>query len=69
MALLDTLKDLFSIDGPTAQERDEAYLADAIDIYDLERRIRELDQRDAGRFPGAFGNVFNHTRAYYAGLR
>jgi hypothetical protein len=24
---------------------DEAYLAEAVDIYDLERRIRELDRR------------------------
>lgn len=27
------------------QDRDEAYLAEAVDIYDLERRMRELDQR------------------------
>ena len=25
--------------------RDEAYLAESVDIYDLERRMRELDQR------------------------
>jgi hypothetical protein len=68
MSLLKTLQDLFS-PRPTPEERDEAYLADAVDIYDLEHRMRELDRRDAGRFPGAFGNCFNHTRAYYAGLR
>ncbi len=27
------------------QERDELYLADAVDIYDLERRMREIDCR------------------------
>lgn len=27
------------------QERDEAYLADAVDICDLERRMREIDDR------------------------
>ncbi len=27
------------------QERDESYLADAVDIYDLERRMREIDSR------------------------
>jgi hypothetical protein len=26
-------------------ERDEAYLAEAVDIYDLERRMREIDAR------------------------
>ena len=25
--------------------RDEAYLAESVDIYDLERRMREIDQR------------------------
>ena len=27
------------------EERDEVYLAEAVDIYDLERRIREIDGR------------------------
>jgi hypothetical protein len=27
------------------RERDEAYLAEALDIYDLERRLREIDAR------------------------
>ncbi len=26
-------------------ERDEAYMAAAVDIYDLERRMREIDER------------------------
>ena len=30
-------------------ERDEAYLAEAMDIYDFERRLREIDAR--GRHP------------------
>jgi len=25
--------------------RDEAYLAESVDIYDLERRMREIDER------------------------
>lgn len=32
-------------------ERDEAYLADAVDIHDLERRMRSIEQR--GREAGA----------------
>ena len=27
------------------QSRDQAYLAQSVDIYDLERRMREIDQR------------------------
>jgi hypothetical protein len=29
----------------TQTERDEAYLNEAVDIYDLERRMREVDGR------------------------
>lgn len=31
----------------TQAERDEAYLNDSVDIYDLERRMREIDSRAA----------------------
>jgi hypothetical protein len=38
------------------EERDESYLADAVDIYDLERRMREIDERDRGNLsPVALG--------------
>jgi hypothetical protein len=30
----------------TQHEVEDAYLAGSVDIYDLERRMRELDQRD-----------------------
>ena len=30
---------------PTSQERDERYLAAAVDMADLERRMRMLDER------------------------
>jgi Protein of unknown function (DUF3563) len=44
----------------SAQERDEAYLAGSVDIYDLERRMREIDERGRGTpSPIAFGL---HTR-------
>lgn len=36
---------LFNI--PTRREREEAYLARSVDLYDVERRIRELD---AGKY-------------------
>jgi hypothetical protein len=38
------------------EERNERYLADAVDIYDLERRMREIDERDRGNLsPVALG--------------
>ena len=41
--------------APTYSSRtEEAYLAQSQDIYDLERRIRELDLRRAGMPPAAF---------------
>ena len=27
------------------KDRDDAYLAESVDVYDLERRMREIDQR------------------------
>ena len=33
------------------RERNDAYLAEATDIYDLEYRMKKLDQRAAGRQP------------------
>ena len=32
---------------PSQQERDEQYLSEAVDIYDVERRIFEIDHRGA----------------------
>jgi hypothetical protein len=43
-SLLQLLQSLL----PTVEsqsERDEAYLAEAIDIHDLERRMRSIEQR------------------------
>ena len=34
---------------PAQQDADDAYLAGSVDIYDLERRMRELDKRVADR--------------------
>ena len=31
---------------PNPREAEETYLAGAVDIYDLERRMRQLDKRD-----------------------
>ncbi|OWW22996.1 hypothetical protein AYR66_21825 [Noviherbaspirillum denitrificans] len=34
----------------TRREQDEAYLAEATDCYDLERRMRDLDRGSRGAF-------------------
>ena len=46
---------LFSV--RSQQDQDEAYLAQSTDIYDLERRMRQLDSRhyDARRHGGTYG--------------
>jgi hypothetical protein len=38
-----------------AKEREEAYLAEATDLYDLEFRLRRLDRAKATRHPSWMG--------------
>ena len=45
MSTLYRLIQAFIPSFPSQNERDEAYLAEAVDIYDLERRMREIDLR------------------------
>jgi hypothetical protein len=42
-SLMQSIKDLFSASASPAQDRDDRYLAEASDIYDLERRMRQVD--------------------------
>ena len=42
-SLMKSLSDLFKASATPAQDRDADYLAQATDIYDLERRMRQLD--------------------------
>lgn len=45
---MNTLLHFLTLLLPTVEsqpERDEAYLAEAVDLNDLERRIREIDER------------------------
>lgn len=42
-ALLHTIRGLFSMSAPDAQDRDAEYLAQSTDLYDLERRMRQID--------------------------
>lgn len=49
-SLLNLLKSLLPA-IESQKERDEAYIAEAADLYDLERRMREVDAR--GRWNGS----------------
>ena len=42
-SLFKALTGLFSFSPTHVQDRDAAYLAQATDIYDLERRMRQVD--------------------------
>ncbi|HEY1609261.1 MAG TPA: DUF3563 family protein [Paraburkholderia sp.] len=38
------------------KEREDAYLAEATDLYDLEFRLRRLDRQKAARHPSWMGH-------------
>jgi len=42
-SLIALVKSLFNVSATPAQDRDEQYLAESADIYDLERRMRQVD--------------------------
>ena len=42
-SLIQSIKSLFNASASPAQDRDDQYLAESADIYDLERRIRQVD--------------------------
>jgi len=42
-SLLKSLSNLFTVSVTSAQDRDDRYLAESVDIYDLERRMRQVD--------------------------
>ena len=42
-SLFESIKNLFNVSASPAQVRDDQYLAESADIYDLERRMRQLD--------------------------
>jgi len=42
-ALIQTLTGIFSLTSMGTQNQDDQYLAESADIYDLERRMRQVD--------------------------
>ena len=57
--LLELIKALIPTIEPQ-NVRDEAYMAESVDIYDLERRMREIDRR---------GRNTSHDLTFSLGLR
>ena len=42
-ALIQTLTGIFSLTSTGPQNQDDQYLAESTDIYDLERRMRQIE--------------------------
>jgi Protein of unknown function (DUF3563) len=55
-SILKSIKSLFNVAASVAQDRDEQYLAESADMYDLERRIRQIDSGRHNLYAiGAYG--------------
>ena len=55
-ALIQSIQNLFTATSHTAQDRDDQYLAESVDIYDLERRMRQVDSGRHNLYAiGAYG--------------
>jgi Protein of unknown function (DUF3563) len=55
-SFLQSIKHLFTVSRSVEQDRDEKYLADSADIYDLERRMRQIDSGRHNLYAiGAYG--------------
>jgi len=55
-SLLKSIKNLFSAAASPEQDRDQQYLAESADIYDLERRMRQIDSGRQNLYAvGAYG--------------
>jgi hypothetical protein len=60
-ALLKSLSSLFSPSPPDVQDRDERYLCQAVDMCDLENRMRLLDGQNNSLYRHApRGGALNH---------
>ena len=55
-SLLQSIRNLFDVSATPSQDRDDQYLAQAADIYDLERRMRQIDSGRHNLYAiGAYG--------------
>lgn len=49
-SLLKSLSHIFSLAPATPQDRDAQYLSQSTDLYDLERRMRQIDSGRDNRY-------------------
>jgi hypothetical protein len=55
-SLLKSIQNLFTATVTPEQDRDDQYLAESADIYDLERRMRQIDSGRHNLYAvGAYG--------------
>jgi Protein of unknown function (DUF3563) len=55
-SVFQSIRNLFQVSASPEQDRDDQYLADSADIYDLERRMRQLDSGRHNLYAiGAYG--------------
>ena len=55
-ALIQSIQNFFTATSHTEQDRDDQYLAESTDIYDLERRMRQVDSGRHNLYAiGAYG--------------
>ena len=55
-SVFQSIKNLFDVSATPAQDRDDQYLAESSDIYDLERRMRQVDSGRHNLYAiGAYG--------------
>ena len=55
-SFLKSISNLFTVSVTPAQDRDDRYLAESVDIYDLERRMRQVDSGQHNVYAvGAYG--------------
>lgn len=59
-SLLALFRQLFHTSPHDVQDRDEAYLAQAVDMADLERRMRQLDRGVQDHVLPVTGGIFSH---------
>ena len=59
-SLLQFAKDLFTVRPGMPHDQDDEYLAESTDIYDLERRMRQLDTDRQGLYAAGTTGFFPH---------
>ena len=57
-SLFKALTGIFNLSSSRTPDQDERYLADAVDIYDLERRMRQIEAGNRALFTSGPYGIF-----------